>query len=171
MIKILSCIMILISSIALGYLKALDFEKRYSVLVSLKTSIVFIENEMSLIRESVIDIIKKLCSKDLETGLFYKEVLNEKEKNNEMAISDVFKIAADNFYKYMPITNDDKALLYLLGESFGKSDVEGQIKIFNTLKCELDAKIEEAKSLKNKNAKLYKSLGFYMGILIIVMLF
>ena len=74
MIKILSCVMVFLSSYLLGYLKALDLEKRYLILTSYNTSIVFIENEMSLIRESVIDIIKKLANTDMEISTFYKIV-------------------------------------------------------------------------------------------------
>lgn len=171
MIKLLSCVMVFISSCALGYLKALDFEKRYLILTSYNTSIVFIENEMSLIRENVIDIIKKLADTDMEISTFYKIVLEEKEKNKHLAISDVFKTASENFYKNSPLLKEDKELFYLLGKSFGKSDIEGEIKVLNSLKVNLNTKIELAKKDKEKNLKLYKSLGFYLGLLIIVILY
>jgi len=171
MIKILSCVMVFLSSYLLGYLKALDLEKRYLILTSYNTSIVFIENEMSLIRESVIDIIKKLANTDMEISTFYKIVLSEKEKNPHLAISDIFKTATENYFKIVPLLKEDKDLFYLLGKSFGKSDIEGEIKILNTLKTQLNTKTDKAKKDKEKNLKLYKSLGFYLGLLIIVMLY
>lgn len=171
MIKIISCVLILFSSVALGYLKSKDFEKRQKILTCLKANVIFMENEMMLIRTNVLDIIKKLSKSGGDMRQFYNEVVNQYNKDTESAISEIWKISADKFFKEAPVLKSDIDILCLLGEGLGKSDIEGQQKIFNTVKQELDIKLEEAVNDKNKNSRLYKSLGFYMGVLIIVMFF
>lgn len=169
MLKILSCVLILFSSASLGYLKSKDFERRQKILTAFKTNVVFMQNEMSFVKTNIIDIIKKLSNSRCVTDAFYKEILIEYEKQGESAISDLWVKSAHNIFKDEPVLKGDLEVICLMADGIGKSDVEGQNKIFNTVKSALDIKIDEAVTDKNKNAKLYKSLGFYMGVLIIVM--
>ncbi len=169
MLKILACALIIFSSAALGYLKSKDFERRQKILTAFEANVVFMQNEMSFVKTNVIDIIKKLSNFGGVTDVFYKEILTQYVNKNESTISDLWVESAHKNFKDEPILKGDLEVICLMAEGIGKSDVEGQNKIFNAVKSALKIKIDEAILDKNKNARLYKSLGFYVGVLIVVM--
>ena len=68
------------------------------------------------------------------------------------------------------ITNEDKNVLYQLGKMLGKTDKDGQISQIDMALTFLDKQIEIAEEEKQKNAKLYKSLGVIAGMGIIIIL-
>ena len=57
------------------------------------------------------------------------------------------------------------------GNMMGKTDIEGQINEINQFLILLNGQISNAEEEKNKNTKMYKSLGTIIGLGIVVILF
>ena len=53
----------------------------------------------------------------------------------------------------------------------GKTEIEGQINEINQFLILLNGQISNAEEEKNKNTKMYKSLGTIIGLGIVVILF
>lgn len=53
---------------------------------------------------------------------------------------------------------------------FGKTDVEGQVAQIETTKSFIDVQINKAEEERNKNEKMYKTLGTVIGIAIVIIL-
>jgi len=70
----------------------------------------------------------------------------------------------------LSITKEDKNAICELGKLLGKTDIDGQINEIELSLTFLENQIEKAEVEKNKNAKLYKSLGAITGIAIIIIL-
>ena len=68
------------------------------------------------------------------------------------------------------ITKEDKNILKGMSKLLGKTNVEGQISEINLTKKFLDRQIEIAEQEKNKNEKLYKTLGMTIGLAIVILL-
>lgn len=171
MFKLFASFMILISSTLLGFLRAADFEKREKILKRLKYDLDFIKNEITFMRTPVEGIIKKLSETEGELKIFYKTVYDEIRKNADTSVSQIWLCKTEETLKLMPITKGDADVLRLLGQSFGKSDTDGQSAVINTAAENLNLQLCNAVSEKEKNSHLFKSLGFYAGILIVVMFF
>ncbi len=171
MFKILACAAILFSSTALGFLKAADFEKRENILKHLKSDLDFIQNEIAFMLTPIDEIIGKLSRKEGELKIFYKSVYEKILQNTDVPFSQIWLGETKKLEKVLPLTKSDTDVLSLLGQSFGKSDVDGQISAIKTAFQSLNIQLDSAVSDKNKNSRLFKSLGFYAGILIIVMFF
>ena len=54
--------------------------------------------------------------------------------------------------------------------NFGKTDVKGQLSIISLTEKLLQSQIDKAEIEKNKNSKLYKTLGVVLGIGICILL-
>lgn len=52
----------------------------------------------------------------------------------------------------------------------GKTDVKGQLSIISLTEKLIEVQIEKAEEEKNKNAKLYKTLGIVSGVGICILL-
>ena len=71
----------------------------------------------------------------------------------------------------MNLKNEDITLMKNLGNVLGKTDIEGQMSEINQFLLLLKEQIKNAEEEKNKNAKMYKSLGTIIGLAIVIILF
>ena len=72
---------------------------------------------------------------------------------------------------FLNLNQEDITFLKTLGNVLGKTDVEGQMSEINQFQTILKVQIENAEEEKNKNAKMYKSLGTIIGLAIVIILF
>ena len=120
------------------------------------------------------------------TSLGIQEIFNEIYENNKTNIGRIFKDASKlmnketNIKAWENAINKNKENIYLnkedieaicsLGKLLGNTDLEGQVSQIELTKNLLKKQIEEAKIEKNKNSKLYKTLGATIGFTIVIIL-
>ena len=68
------------------------------------------------------------------------------------------------------IDREDKDILKNLGKLLGKTDIEGQLSEIELTSSFLDTQIKKAEQEREKNGKLYKTLGVITGIGIVIVL-
>ena len=67
-------------------------------------------------------------------------------------------------------TKEDKDIIKGLAKMLGKTDIDGQVSEIR-LTCKfLDVQIKDAEIEKNKNEKLYKTLGATVGLALVIIL-
>lgn len=65
---------------------------------------------------------------------------------------------------------EDKAIIKNLGRTLGQTDLEGQVSEIEIVQDFLNSQIELAEKEKEKNDKLYKTLGGVVGLAIVIIL-
>ena len=68
------------------------------------------------------------------------------------------------------MAKEDGEILKDFGKNLGSTDKENQLKNFKLIYLQLEKQQKDAENLKNKNAKMYKSLGALVGITIVILL-
>ena len=68
------------------------------------------------------------------------------------------------------LTEEDKEIIKNLGRMLGKTDLEGQVSEIKLVQNFLNTQIEIAEEEKQKNEKLYKTLGGVVGLAVIIIL-
>ena len=68
------------------------------------------------------------------------------------------------------MNKEDKLILKKLGKMLGKTDLDGQINEIELVSNFLDTQIKYAEIEKNKNEKMYKTLGSIVGLAIVIVL-
>ena len=68
------------------------------------------------------------------------------------------------------LEQEDKDILKNLGKLLGKTDIEGQLSEIELTSSFLDSQIKKAEQEREKNGKLYKTLGVITGIGIVIVL-
>ena len=112
------------------------------------------------------------------------EIFMEISKNVNSNISDVFKLAADKMniltageawnmalkFEELNINQEDITVLNNLGKLLGKTDLQGQLNTIEMTSDFLDEQIKKAEIQKDKNEKLYRTLGMIAGLSIVIIL-
>ena len=68
------------------------------------------------------------------------------------------------------LNSEDISIIKNFGKLLGKTDVEGQISEIKLTSSFIDTQIEKAEKEKEKNEKLYKTLGTVVGLAIVIIL-
>ena len=67
-------------------------------------------------------------------------------------------------------TKEDKDIIKGLAKMLGKTDIDGQVSEIRLTNKFLEVQIKDAENEKNKNEKLYKTLGATVGLALVIIL-
>ena len=162
-------IMILGSCTSIGFLLSSRYSNRVEELKSLSNFINIMQNKIKFTRKPLQEIFYDLSKLDDNTNIkniFFN--LNQKLDNKKL--SEVWNDVVLEEKKYLSLKEDDINLLKTLGNTLGKSDVDGQMSGINLFTELLKVQLQKAEKEKEKSSKMYKSLGAIVGIVIVIIL-
>ncbi len=155
---------IIIISSYIGILKSKTYENRVIELNQFQNALVMFKSKIEFTYEPLKnifeDISKVIYSK--EDNIFKKTI--QKEEN----IYDAWSNAIDESKTFM--TSEDKEIIRMMGKLLGKTDIKGQVNEILLTESLIKKQIEKAEYEKNKNVKLYKTMGIVLGIGICIIL-
>lgn len=170
-IKTIGCILIFLSSIALGFYYSEGFKKRLFELNEMEDAIIQLQNEIIFTHGILSDVflnISNKCNSPL------RQVFVKISKDLKMNLVDNVYLAFLNaFNKYktdLSLRSEDIEIALNLAKSLGECDIEGQKCIFNLTADKIKKHIVQAEDIIKKNVKMYRYLGFAFGTTIIILL-
>ncbi|MBQ9298864.1 MAG: stage III sporulation protein AB [Clostridia bacterium] len=165
-IKSILFFFIFLSSTYIGILISNKYKNRVKDLKEFKSFINIINTKIRYTYEPIGEICEDLSKmSDSNIGkLFYKFGFLIKDKSITKSWEEAIDEYGENFSK------EDKTIIKTLGRMLGKTDVEGQASELEQFQEFLKMQIEKAEKDKQKNEKLYKSLGMVIGLAIIIIL-
>lgn len=112
------------------------------------------------------------------------ESFTEIGNNLSEPIGKIFRISAENMKEKSAgeaweeavekietsLNEEDKSIIKGLGKMLGKTDLEGQISEIKLIQNFLNTQVEVAEKEKQKNEKLYRTLGGVIGLAIVIIL-
>ena len=141
------------------------------------------ENRVKELREfkGILNIIKTKIKFTYEP---LAEIFKQISKDNSTAVEKIFGQMANQIqYKQVrqawedciqkadiSIKQEDKDILKKLGKLLGQTDVEGQVSEIEVIQNFLDIQITKAEEERNKNQKMYKTLGIVAGLVFVIIL-
>ncbi len=92
----------------------------------------------------------------------------------DMLASDNYELSgktiSSNINLLKELTSYDKEVIISTLKNLGRSDVDAQVNILENAKRTIQVQIDEAIEYKNKNSKLYKTVGTIAGMIIVIIL-
>lgn len=153
----------------LGINKARSLYKRENLLRDTITFLNLVENEINYnlsILPNAYEIARQNISSPLKEviGQIVVDMLESDnyENCNQSIVNNVSKIESLTYY--------DKNVIISTLKNLGRSDLDSQIKIIENTKSIIEEQIKEAEDIKNKNSKLYKTIGTVVGIMAVIVL-
>lgn len=166
LIKMLLLISIFVCSLYIGILISKKYSNREKELIELQNALNMLEAKIKFTYEPIADVFLDIseCIKNDIGQIFAKA----QQKMNIIGIGQAWNNAVED--TNTDLTEEDKNILKGLGRLIGKTDIEGQISEIELLKSFIAKQTEKAKIEREKNEKMYKTLGGIVGMAIVIIL-
>ena len=165
-IKMFILILIFLSSLKAGKIISKKYFNRVSELKEMKNALNMFLTKIRFTYESVPESFREIGNSiDGNVGKIFRtssELM--KEKNAGDAWEETIEKIETN------MKEEDKAIIKNLGRMLGKTDLEGQVSEIKLVQEFLNTQIEVAEKERQKNEKLYKTLGGVVGLAIVIIL-
>ena len=163
-VKIVILILVFGSSFSIGKLIAGKYINRVKELKEMKSALNIFETKIKFTYESVPEIFEQIGNQmEGNIGSVFKES-SKKMKDvsaGEAWIQSIEKTESN-------LNKEDKEILKKLGKLLGRIDADGQISEIELVSNFLDTQIDIAENERNKNEKMYKTLGGIIGLTLVI---
>ena len=169
-IKIIGSLIIVGSTTIAGFILGDIVKGRFDQLMELQKAINIIKNEI-IYSFDVLENILLTTSKHVKgpvSEIFRRasEIIYAKEV-------DSVKEAFDKALEYVNhnLNKDDIEVIRTMATSIGNFDINGESELLNLTLINIERQLKESEELKNKNLKMYRSLGVCIGLIIVIFIF
>lgn len=164
--KILMLILIFGTSSTIGIMFSKKYSNRVKTLKELNSALNIFLTKIKYTYEPIPDIFAQISQNSYKnvSNLFYES--SKKMKTIEAGNAWIKAIEECN----LEINEEDKIILKGLSKMLGKTNLEGQVSEIELTRSFLKKQIESAEQEKQKNEKLYKTLGMTIGLAIVILL-
>ncbi|KAJ51487.1 stage III sporulation protein AB [Clostridium tetanomorphum] len=170
MLKFTGSVLVLISSVWIGFIFSERFKKRTFQLKEMERDIHQLQNEIiythTPLPASLFNVYEK---SSYPLNEFFKIISDMLYSNKVDSVYEAFEKAFIEVNEFLYINKEDKDIILSLGKTLGESDIEGQKRMFSLTLENLKKQIIEAEVSMKKNVKMYRYLGFTLGMIIIIM--
>ncbi len=172
LLKIFGSLLIIASAASLGLVYSGRYKDRDRNLKLLYNCIQLLETEIIYLANPVPDALDEIYRKgNKKVSYIFREVKEYLVSNRGSSLLDSFQYVSNILKERMYLENEDIEVIMSLARSLGVSDRIDQQKHFKTALIRLEAQQREAHENKEKNVKLYKTLGVLLGITIALILY
>lgn len=170
-LKIIFSFIVFFTSTLLGILCGRKFSKRDNSITDLEYNVRLLESEIiagkTPIPEALENVYKKGKGeiKDIFINIQEDLLINRRE---DIYVS--FLMQEDMLKNKYKLKKEDISIFLFLGKILGKTNNDDQEKNLKFIIKQIQSIKEEARIEKNKNVKLYRTLGVLIGISIIIIM-
>lgn len=162
-IKSVNLILVLLICVYLGIQKAKVYEKRYKELQYFQSALNMFKSKLEFTYEPINNIFSDI-SKIIYNGSS-NIFLNTIENKENLNLAWMNSVENNNQFN-----NEDKDIIKTFGKLLGKTDIKGQVSEIELMQNLIEKQISNAELEKNKNVKLYKTMGIISGLGICIIL-
>ena len=167
LIKAIILLLIFGTTSLLGIQIANKYKNRTKDLINIRNILNIMEAKIKYTYEPLPQIFEEI-SKQFSESSVSKIFELAKEKMKTLAPGSAWHYAIENSKTYM--IDEDLNILKSFEKLLGKTDIEGQINEIELMKKFIDIQIVKAEEEQNKNEKLCKNLGIYLGLALVIIL-
>ena len=169
MLKIMSCMLLISCSCMLGIMKSSNLKTRCIELENAIETLRMLDIDITYKKEPLAKSFKKISS---AKSCYLTEMMRHCSHSlqNQRSLEESWHIAKNRNDLNNSLSDNDMTILDDLFVSLGKSDSEGQHRLFEAAILRLLSNLKEAKNIESKKGKMYVSISTAAGIVTSILL-
>ena len=165
-VKVFILFLIFYSSLKVGKVIARKYYNRVTELKEMKNALNMFLTKIRFTYESVPESFNEIGNNIKgKVGEIFKTASN---KMKNMSAGEAWEETIEK--AETSLTDEDKNVIKNLGRMLGKTDLDGQVSQIKLVQNFLNTQIDIAEKEKQKNEKLYKTLGGVIGLAIVIII-
>lgn len=169
MFKAFLCLVIILACGGLGIIKAQSYSQRLRELTDLSDMIQILKTEMSYRKDPLPAAFARISTYKDNRAMDLLFQCSQLMKEN-LDFKQCWQQALQEAYRGSALKDEDRIIAEDLGLQLGKSDIQGQASMFALAESRLSTQTEDAVKEKNTKGRMYRGMGFSIGIVIAVIL-
>lgn len=171
-LKILGAILILITTSWMGSMGGKKLSSRVRELQKLRNDFTYLEIEVSYNATPLPQIFEKLAVLDFKpVNLLWQELLIHFNNGEGLLAEEAWQKALDIFSLHTNLNKGDLNILRDFGPGFGLTGRQEQLKKFQLIHELLRVQQYEAEANRQKNERMWRSMGLLGGLALIILLY
>lgn len=163
-------ITILAGCTSIGMILSRSYAERLKELKNLLKLVNIFQNKLKFTHKPLAEIFEETSLAERKNK-FSNIFLKTSKKLNDKKIEEAWKESISEESFFLNLKLEDLELIKTFGNMLGKTDIDGQMSEISQFISLINGQIIAAEEEKNKNSKMYKSLGTIVGLGIVILLF
>lgn len=169
--KIAGSVIVLLSCSFIGFVLSNDLKKRPRQLRELQGLLQMFENQIAYLSDVIVEAFERISRVGrCETCIFFSRTAGILREDGSCGAPAAWEKAVRECIRLTSLNKEDEEILSAFGKSLGNTDLEGQIKNIRLTLSQLKVQEEKAEEYRNRNERMYKSLGLLGGATIVILL-
>ena len=170
-LKLIGSLLVLVSSTAIGFLKADELKIRVKRLQGLKQMMNLLQGELRFRRSELSEAFLNVSDRVEEPFQgFLKTVAEELKGYQPQSFESLWNCAVGKLLLTEGFLKKDIQLLEILGNGLGYLDLAMQTEILNQAQIRTEEEILEAKKQQESKGKLYQTMGITAGAFLMLLI-
>ena len=171
MSKLIISIIIVAACGSFGLLKAYGYRERFLLIQDMIKFILELQQEIEYSADPLPKALFKVgVQNDALAYRMGKLTCELYESNRNSTLNQCWNDAFDITYDGSSLNRTDEIIIKELGSKLGIMSMQGQNRTFEMTVKRLELQLQEAKTDKETKGKMYLSIGFVIGITIVILL-
>lgn len=170
-VKIISLLLIVALSSFIGVLISNKYNMRVKEIEDIICALDLLETRVKYTYDTIADSFEFIAG-NMKTKAYRIFMITASHllDNKNMSAGDIFRNVVEEERIFLSLNKEDSEVLKGLGTSLGQMDLEGQLKNIILVKQLLEKQLQEANDEKNKNFKITRNMGVFVGLIIMIIL-
>jgi stage III sporulation protein AB len=171
LLKIAGSIIVVLCCSFIGFVLSQDLIKRPKQLRELQGLLQMFENQITYLSDIIIEAFERISRVGrCDTSIFFSRTAEILKEDASCGAPSAWERAVRECIRVTSLKKEDEEILTAFGKSLGNTDLEGQIKNIRLTLSQLKAQEEKAEENRNRNERMYRSLGLIGGAAIVILL-
>ncbi len=169
--KIIGCVLVILSSAAMGFFFSNEVKSRLEDLKELRKLIILLKGDIRYSNSPLPEAVSAIARRHKGCySPFFTKVSTRLNELSGLTFQDIWKEAVEKELNDTALTKKDKLQLQQFGENLGYLDKDMQMNTLELFLSQLEEEIRELSKTVKEKAYLYNSLGIMAGIFIAIVM-
>lgn len=168
--KFIALFIIFVCISLIGFTLGNRFKLRVKELQEFESAFYSLKNNITFMRTPISQALKSSFNRKSQMSLIFEKIAHEIDEGEFYNIIDVVKDLFEKYKDKLYLNQSDLDMIYDFFINLENNNIDSFENLFNVFSKRIDEQLKYAIDVRNKNNKIYSTLGIGIGAMIVIFL-